>query len=434
MTVTARSHAQIAFAMTGSYAMGSNAVSVTVADVNGDGRPDLLVGNAGLLILTNNGNGVFASNAFFANINYPITVADINGDGKPDLIASDGAFGAGHIIVFTNNGAGGYVSNAVYSVGSVPGRPLVADINHDGLPDIVCANQAADTLSVLTNNGQGGFSLASSPATPSNGGPVSPVAVDINNDGKITLVCANGTGGIGGNSCDSTLSVITNAGYGIFHLAYKLNVGVCPGFLVAADVNGDGKVDLACLNSADNTLSVLTNNGNGGFGSSATLPVGRSPIGLVAADLSGDGLPDFVYESLYGGSVSVLTNNGSGALGSSVTLTPTRLGGFIVADLNADGRKDLVCVNDGLGFGPVYTSRSSFSVYLSTPALTSKVVASNLILSWPSGWTNWTLLQAADLAATNWTSYGGVIQDDGTTKQATNSITAGDSFFRLGHP
>src|SRR5438046_3203895 len=104
-------------------------------------------------------------------------------------------------------------------------------------------------LSVLTNNGSGGFVLASSPRTGFN--PISVVAADVNGDGKVDLISANYISG--------TLSVLTNNGSGAFLLASSPRTGFGPNSVVAADVNGDGWVDLISANDTANTLSVLLN-------------------------------------------------------------------------------------------------------------------------------------------------------------------------------
>jgi hypothetical protein len=126
--------------------------------------------------------------------------------------------------------------------------------------------------------------LVSSPGVGAN--PQSVIAVDVKGDGKLDLISAN--------AGDNTLSVLTNNGNGIFGSNATLNVGSFPVCVTAADVNGDGKLDLISANLGANTLTVLTNNGNGNFGSNATLNVyvylgPGCPVSVVAADVNGDG-------------------------------------------------------------------------------------------------------------------------------------------------
>jgi len=232
-----------------------------------------------------------------------------------DLMWSD-AGSPGHIFVFTNNGRGSFGSNAVYTLGNVPDSPVAVDVNNDGKLDLICPNQISKSLSVLTNNGNGGFQRASSPATGSDGGPYSLVAADVNNDGKPDLICVNS----GCPTIGHTLSVLINNGGGVFTLASTPSVGREPNSVVATDVNGDGKVDLICANINDSTLSVLTNDGSGSFSLNATMVVGSYPLKLIATDINGDGKVDLVCANYSDNTLMVLTNNGSGIFGSNTTV------------------------------------------------------------------------------------------------------------------
>ena len=146
---------------------------------------------------------------------------------------------------------------------------------------------------------------------------------DVNGDGKVGLVSANAGYLV---NPDNTLSVLTNNGNGTFGYNATYTVGSGPHSVTAADVNGDGRVDLICANFNDNTLSVLTNDGNGGFGYRATYNVGALPSSVVAADVNGDGHLDLVCPNSGGplvlaSTLTVLTNNGSGGFGSNATYT-----------------------------------------------------------------------------------------------------------------
>jgi hypothetical protein len=166
--------------------------------------------------------------------------------------------------------------------------------------DLISANSISPgTLSVLTNNGSGGFALASSPGVGSV--PYSVTAADVNGDGKVDLISANA----GAN----TLSVLTNSGSGGFVLASSPGVGSVPYSVTAADVNGDGKVDLISANAANNTLSVLTNNGSGGFGLASSPAVGSGPFSVVAADINGDGKADLISANNFNSTLTVLFNS-----------------------------------------------------------------------------------------------------------------------------
>jgi hypothetical protein len=120
----------------------------------------------------------------------------------------------------------------------------------------------------------------------------------------------------------------------------------------AADLNGDGKLDLICANVFSNSLTVLTNNGSGGFGSNATYTVGSEPNSVCAADVKEDGKLALICANVFGNSLTVLTNNGSGGFGSNATYTvgnQLRTEPLFVcaADVNGDSYLDLICANTG---------------------------------------------------------------------------------------
>jgi hypothetical protein len=284
--------------------VGSSPRFVAAADVNGDGWVDLISANSGantLTVLTNNGSGGFvvASSPGVGNSPYSVAAADVNGDGKPDLISANYNFGGtGSLTVLTNNGSGGFGSNATLTVGSNPISVVAADVNGDGKLDLISANDGANTLTVLTNNGSGGFVVASSPGV--GNGPVAVVAADVNGDGKVDLISAN--------NAVSTLTVLTNNGSGGFVLASTVSVSCCVESVVPADVNGDGKPDLISANNLAGTLTVFTNNGSGGFALAATLTVGIQPASVVAADVNGDGTLDLISANRNSNRLTVLTN------------------------------------------------------------------------------------------------------------------------------
>ena len=335
--------------------LGREPNCVVAADVNGDGKLDLITANYfsfdnglgnTLTVLTNNGSGVFGSNATLTvgGGPYCVVAADINGDGKVDLISVS----TNTLTVLTNNGIGVFGSNATLTVGNGPTSVAAADVNGDGKVDLITANfnyGSGNTLTVLTNNGKGVF--GSNATLTVGSGPRYVVASDVNGDGKLDLISANYGGGNG-----NTLTVLTNNGKGVFGSNATLTVGSGPYCVVAADVNGDGKLDLISANYGDgngNTLTVLTNNGIGVFGSNATLTVGLGPRSIVAADLYGHGKLDLISANINNGTLTVLTNNGTGVFGSNTTLNILNISSpprwVVAADVNNDGKLDLICAN-----------------------------------------------------------------------------------------
>ena len=283
-----RVNAQVSFTLSSTPGVGTGPVAVFAADVNRDGKLDLISANvwsSSVSVSTNNGTGgfVLASTLNVGAHPYSVIAADVNGDGVVDLISANRDDST--LTVLTNNGSGGFVLSATLNVGSNPGAVTAADVNGDGKLDLISANNSANSLTVLTNNGNGGFVLA---ATLGVGGYPNMVrAADMNGDGKLDLISANYSG--------NSISVLTNNGSGGFVLAATPSVGANPYWVTAADVNGDNKLDLISDNSGGNTLSVLTNNGSGGFVLASSPVVGSGPVSISAADVNGKQTKRILY-------------------------------------------------------------------------------------------------------------------------------------------
>ena len=159
--------AQFSFASAVNYTVGSYPVSVTTADVNRDGKLDLICAcfsTNQVWIMTGNGNGGLSLSSKVNVGNGPtcVTSADLNGDGNVDIITAN--LWDNTLSVLRNNGSGFFTLNSTLAVGSHPRSVVAADVNGDGKMDLICANNGSSTLSVLTNDGSGGFVLSSSPS------------------------------------------------------------------------------------------------------------------------------------------------------------------------------------------------------------------------------------------------------------------------------
>jgi hypothetical protein len=352
-----RLQAQPAFVLSSTVSVDSPQW-IAPADVNGDGKVDLICGNFNdgtLSILTNNGSGGFVPATNYAVGRNPVAVVatNVTGNGKVDLICCN--YGDNTVSVLTNNGNGGFALSGTYAVGGEPVWITAADVNGDGKVDLITANYSSGTLTVLTNNGSGGFALATNYTVGGFAAASCVQVADVNGDGKVDLIsCGNG------NANANAVSVLTNNGSGIFVPGYSLGKSGEHNSIVATDVNGDGKVDLILANGSDNSISVLTNNGSGNFTLSGTYAVGSLPYMVIAADIYGDGKMDLISGNQQSQNLSVLTNDGSGGFATEGTYT---VGGYpsliAAADVNGDGKVDLISANDGVNTLSILTNASA---------------------------------------------------------------------------
>jgi hypothetical protein len=333
------SSAIAAFGAQQTFAVGSQPRSVAVADLNVDGKPDLVFANAvsnNVSVLLGNGNGTFQNQLTFATGTSPfaVAVADVNGDGKPDLIVANS--GSNSVSVLLGNGNGTFQPQVTFAAGSGPRSVAVADLNGDGKPDIVVGNYSSNTVSVLLGTGTGSFSSQQTYATGSQ--PRSIAIADVNIDGRPDLIVANH----GSNS----VSVLLNSGTGTFPTQTTFATGTSPFSVTTADVNQDGKPDILVANNGSSSVGVLLNTGTGSFQAQQTFAAGPGPIAIASADVNGDGKPDVVVANYNANTAGVLLGNGDGSFQAQKTFAvgagPRSIG---VADLNRDGRLDLVLGN-----------------------------------------------------------------------------------------
>jgi len=326
--------------------------SVAIADIDGDGKADIVVANrcgtdpncqipAGIGVLLGNGDGTFQAAqshnsggyyTFFAS------VGDFNGDGKPDLVAANECGDAncqsiGGLGVLLGNGDGSFQAAQVYDAGGVdPFSVIVSDVNGDGKADLLALNvcgrdpncAVVGGISVLLGNGDGTYQSAQ---VYSSGGYTSQsmAAADVNGDGKADVVVANSCGGDHNCLGHGSLSVLLGNGDGTFQAEHSYDSGGYGVNSVAVgDVNGDGKPDLVSTNpcandptcSGNGSTNVLLGNGDGTFQTAQSYDSGTGRVISVAiSDVNGDGKADVAAshscqdEMCSTGSVSVLLRN-----------------------------------------------------------------------------------------------------------------------------
>jgi hypothetical protein len=265
--------------------------------------------------------------------------ADLNQDGRIDLIAGEPGetfFSFGRVVVRTGNGDGTFGAAVATGVSGFP--VVVGDFNGDSFLDVVVVG-SADTMSILPGSANGTFGSAR---------PLDPVsdfrfalARDMNADGRLDLVLGHGT----------TVEVQPGVGDFTFGPAMTLPAGAesGPSFAVAADLNGDSRPDLA-IAQAQASVMVYLNNGGLLFSPTAIVVTEDNIFGLGAGDLDRDGDQDLIvphstaFEVSYNfGGVDVLLNRGNGAFAAPVSYATGVTGPrtVVTGDFNRDGLLDV---------------------------------------------------------------------------------------------
>lgn len=309
--------------------IGGRASGVAAADLNGDALPDIIAvdgANDRVAIFLSHGGGRFADPVFYPTAPGPnaVAVGDFDGDGRPDVALSTAG------------------TDRTCQGGPQPGKSCTQDT--DCAPGGVCA--APGKASVLLQQADGSFGPAHNSDVELR--PVGIAALDINCDGKDDLLVAN--------VASSTVSVLRSNGDGSFTLAQTLqqgDVGQSPIALAVADFNRDGVPDFAVTNiiAPQTTPNVHLFRGNCS-GPFAAFPNGQVHVGelasaLVARDFTGDQIVDLAVVSQTSNSVYLLTGNGDGTMTSSGADAVSRMPiAMAAADFDGDGRYDAASANN----------------------------------------------------------------------------------------
>lgn len=323
------------------YAVGFQPSAIGLADFNHDGRIDAVVTSQGsniASILLGNGKGGFdpsVTRATLARQPYNIVTADWNNDKKPDLAIS--GYGGDNVSILTGKGNGTFTETS-YTVGLQPLGMVAADLNGDGATDLAVANRNSNTVSIMINNKTGKFP-ATSPSYATGHAPVALAAGNFRLTGQMDLAVAD--------SGDSAISILPNDGTGKFGapIPVALTANNFPAYMVAADFNGDGKVDLAVANG--NFVSIFLNSA-GSFSSHVDINMNAQPTWLATASLRKNGIMDLV--AVFNSSLAVLLGKGNGTFAAPVFYnfqTQAVSTAVTIADMNADGILDLVVSNYG---------------------------------------------------------------------------------------
>jgi hypothetical protein len=419
---------------------GKGPIQVVIADLDGDGKPDLIVANDynNTISLYRNLStaGSLTSASFAPPVNlatppgsyspYGIAVADLDGDGKLDIIATD-FDGTNLVSVYRNTcGTGSFTASSFaprvdFLTGSHPQGVAVGDIDGDGRPDLLVANTGDGTVSILRNTSvPGGLtkdSFAPRADVVTGSGCANVTTGDLDGDGHPDVVTANAN--------SDTVSLLRNRstpGNIAFDSKADFTTPDGPLHVKLVDLDGDGKPDVVVECYLSQTMSVFRNTSIVGARNSNSLAA-RTDFALggrghttAVGDLNGNGKPDLAVVTELSSLLSVFQNNGSPGTFTSGSLAPQvnfgtgwNAWGVAVGDLDGDGRQDVVFCNSydnnisiyrnlvPYGTAPVITSQPTNQIVTVGDTATFSVLASGATpLSY-----QWTLNATGIPGATN---------------------------------
>jgi uncharacterized protein (TIGR03437 family) len=344
-------------------------------DLNGDGKIDLVysdIQNQVVVPLFGNGDGTFKAGQAYAISQLPdsLILVDYNNDGRLDIVNGQGdarIFGpagqSGNTDILLNNGDGTFQGAPTYF--SLPNSEA-SDYGFSLLSGMAVAKfggatpglltSGAGALTLFVGNAKGGLQAPQS--VPLQGGAGAIAAGDFNGDGKADAAVVSGS---------ASIAILLGTASGFASPAI-IPFAFYPAAMVSGDFDGDGKADLAVVGSAGTfgssstpgTLAILKGNGDGTFGAAVNIPAGLSPLSIAAVDINGDGKLDLIFADSgtngKGGAIYVLLNKGSGAFQAPVNVFSGVFPAFALADVNGDGKLDLIASNELVGSGQATAS------------------------------------------------------------------------------
>jgi FG-GAP-like repeat len=237
-----------------------------------------------------------------------VLVEDLNGDGRLDLVIANEK--GSSVSVLLDDGKGGFTPSrgSPFSAGPNPNDLAGGDFNGDRLADLAIANHETQHLTVLLGDGTGKFRQPAGSPFPCGDSPFNVAIGDVNADGKPDLAIVNSPSSTSDRSGQDGLFILIGDGLGAFTkmAGSPFVTGRFPNIPAIGDINGDGVGDVAVSNPDGDTITVFTMSGKGGLSSRAAVSVRGHPKGLALRDLNGDGKAEIVTKNNAADSVTVI--------------------------------------------------------------------------------------------------------------------------------
>lgn len=343
---------------------------VLTADLDRDGKLDVLVGGTEVGVFRGEGTGPLGAKGAFVPAGFlgkALALSDFDQDGFLDVLAGSGAFLKG-------DGTSTFRTVPTFDVPTTVRSALAADFNEDGRLDLALPGTSANRLRFLFTRGP---EFAESDYQDIGLSYAGAAAADLNGDGHSDLAVIT-TASAAFQSKDSLLILLGN-GRGGFSAVPAPPVGPRPSALAVADWDGDGKPDLAITRSSANELCILRGDGTGGFTTSTRIAVSKTPSALLAADFNHDKKFDLAVLHKGSSDLLILLGDGTGrfvqqgrfaAPSVSVLAQAFVLAGYVDADPHLDiilptSSESVVLLGDGTG-----SFRRGPPLLLGTPLLT----------------------------------------------------------------
>ena len=313
---------------------GLNAFAVLASDLDGDGNQDVLAVGADssfmlLRVMHGNGNGTFDPNLDYGLNDLPggaMVVADFNGDTRSDVVIGEGAINPRFQLSVILGAPAGTFASPTLEGRTVRFETVAGDFDGSGTLDFVATTPNTEQVGIQLAAANGALTAGPTVYAPAD----ETLAADFNGDAKLDVLRFSGTNAhwLQGNG-NGTLQPPVTSGVGL------------NGRLIAAELNGDGVLDLALASYGNHTLGVAFGNGDGTFDAATTYATGMNPEVLVSVDLDNDGDRDLVVSSR-STMHSVFLNNGSGSFSPGTSFSSSGLAAsFATGDFNGDGNADL---------------------------------------------------------------------------------------------